>query len=126
MKLSAHLVNYIKLNWGVDALENKIRIQNDHNKLEKWSDVNRMEFHVDKCKVWCLGQNNQMCCSKLRNGWLLTTKRDLDYKLNMKQQCVIVSRKAIRYWNVLTGELHGSCRKWFFYSLQLQDSCGAL
>uniref|UniRef100_K7F0L4 Reverse transcriptase domain-containing protein n=1 Tax=Pelodiscus sinensis TaxID=13735 RepID=K7F0L4_PELSI len=75
-------------------------IQNDLDKLEKWSKVNRMKFNKDKCKVLHLGRNNQFHTYRMGSDCLggSTAERDLgvivDHKLNMSQQCDAVAKKA--------------------------------
>ncbi|KAG6930089.1 hypothetical protein G0U57_004388, partial [Chelydra serpentina] len=74
-------------------------IQNDLDKLEKWSEVNRMKFNKDKCKVLHLGRNNQFHTYRMGGDCLgrSTAERDLgvivDHKLNMSQ-CDAVAKKA--------------------------------
>ncbi|CAM4630454.1 unnamed protein product [Lepidochelys kempii] len=45
------VVDDTKLGGVVSALEDRMKIQNDLEKLEKWSEINRMKFNKDKCKV---------------------------------------------------------------------------
>lgn len=40
-----------KLGGTTSILEDRIRIQNDLDKLEKWTGKNRMKFNRDKCKA---------------------------------------------------------------------------
>lgn len=40
-----------QLSGAADPLEDGLRIQNDFNKLEKWSEINCMEFSADKCNI---------------------------------------------------------------------------
>ncbi|CAM4661769.1 unnamed protein product [Lepidochelys olivacea] len=97
--------NDIKLGGVVSALEDRIKIQNDLDKLEKWSEVNRMKFNKDKCKVLHLRRNNQLHTYKMGNDCLgrSTEERDLgvivNHKLNMGQQCKTVAKKA----NIILG-----------------------
>lgn len=44
--LNLNYVDDTKLREVVSTLEFRIRIQNDTNKLEKWSDINRMPFNA--------------------------------------------------------------------------------
>uniref|UniRef100_K7F118 Reverse transcriptase domain-containing protein n=1 Tax=Pelodiscus sinensis TaxID=13735 RepID=K7F118_PELSI len=82
------------------ALEDSVIIQNDLDKLEKWSEVNRMKFNKDKCKVLHLGRNNQFHTYRMGSDCLgrSTAERDLgvivDHKLHMSQQCDVVAKKA--------------------------------
>ena len=41
----------MKLGGTTSILEDRIRIQNDLDKLEKWTGKNRMKFNRDKCKA---------------------------------------------------------------------------
>ncbi|CAM5092187.1 unnamed protein product [Eretmochelys imbricata] len=89
-----------KLGGVANALEHMIKIQNDLDKLEKCSEIIRMKFNKNKCKVLHLGRNNQLHTYKMGNDCLgsNTVERDLgvivDRKLNMSQQCNIVAKKA--------------------------------
>ncbi|CAM5094356.1 unnamed protein product [Natator depressus] len=93
-------VDNTKLGGVASALEDRIKIQNDLDKLEKWSEVNRMKFNKDKCKVLHLGRNNQLHTFKMGNDCLgrSTAERDLgvivNHKLNMSQQCNVVAKKS--------------------------------
>uniref|UniRef100_A0A8C3I187 Reverse transcriptase domain-containing protein n=1 Tax=Chrysemys picta bellii TaxID=8478 RepID=A0A8C3I187_CHRPI len=90
----------IKLGGIATALEDRVIIQNDLDKLEKWSEVNRMKFNKDKCKVLHLGRNNQFHTYRKGRDCLgrSTRERDLgvivDHKLNTSQQCDPVAKKA--------------------------------
>lgn len=42
------------------TLEDRTRIQNHLDTLEKWSKIYGMTFHKEKCKVLYLGQNSHM------------------------------------------------------------------
>uniref|UniRef100_K7EWP9 Reverse transcriptase domain-containing protein n=1 Tax=Pelodiscus sinensis TaxID=13735 RepID=K7EWP9_PELSI len=53
------LADDTKLGGVATTLEDRVIIQNDLEKSEKWSEVNRMKFNKDKCKVLHLGRNNQ-------------------------------------------------------------------
>uniref|UniRef100_A0A674JM42 Reverse transcriptase domain-containing protein n=1 Tax=Terrapene triunguis TaxID=2587831 RepID=A0A674JM42_9SAUR len=94
-----------KLGGVASALEDRIKIQNDLDKLEKWSEVNGMKFNKDKCKVLHLGRNNQLHTYKMGNDCLgrSTAGKDLgvivDHKLNMSQQYNAVAKKA----NIILG-----------------------
>uniref|UniRef100_K7EX79 Reverse transcriptase domain-containing protein n=1 Tax=Pelodiscus sinensis TaxID=13735 RepID=K7EX79_PELSI len=89
-----------KLGGIATNLEDRVIIQNDLDKLEKWSEINRMKFNKDKCKVLHLGRNNQFHIYRMGSYGLgrNTGERDLgvivDHKLNMSQQCDTVAKKA--------------------------------
>ncbi|CAM5124933.1 unnamed protein product [Natator depressus] len=63
-------VDDTKLGRVASALEDRMKIQNDLDKLEKWSEVNRMKFNKDKCKVCHLGRNNQLHTYNMGNDRL--------------------------------------------------------
>ncbi|EMP33716.1 Angiotensin-converting enzyme, partial [Chelonia mydas] len=77
----------------------------DLDKLEKWSEVNRMKFNKDKCKVLHLGRNNQWHTYKKANDCVGRSIADrnlgviVEHKLNMSQQCNTVAKKA----NIILG-----------------------
>uniref|UniRef100_K7EWB1 Reverse transcriptase domain-containing protein n=1 Tax=Pelodiscus sinensis TaxID=13735 RepID=K7EWB1_PELSI len=88
-----------KLGGVATALEDRVKIQNDLDKLEKWSEVSRMKFNKDKCKVLHLGRNNQFHTYRMGSDCLgrNTAERDLGVivdKLNTSQQCDAVAKKA--------------------------------
>lgn len=77
-----------KLGWISSAQENRNKIQNEPDNLEKWFErKNRMKFNRDKCKVLRVRKRNQSTCVK-ELGIIV------DYKLNMSQHCDIVAERA--------------------------------
>uniref|UniRef100_A0A8C3I6M2 Reverse transcriptase domain-containing protein n=1 Tax=Chrysemys picta bellii TaxID=8478 RepID=A0A8C3I6M2_CHRPI len=102
--------DYTKLGGIATALEDRVIIQNYLDKLEKWSEVNRMKFNKDKCKVLHLGRNNQFHTYRMGRDCLgrRMAERDLgvivDHKLNMSQQCDAVAKKA----NMILGCINRS------------------
>lgn len=76
-----------KLGRVASTSEDKIRIQNSLDKLEHWSDTNRMKFNKDKCSTLHLGRKNKMYNYKMGNRLgNSTAEKDLrvivDPKLN--------------------------------------------
>lgn len=57
----------MKLNEKADILEDRIRIQNGIDKLEKLSEINLMKFCNKKGTVLHLGKNDEMHKHKLGN-----------------------------------------------------------
>lgn len=63
---------------GENTLENGIKVQNDLDNLEKWSENNWIKLNKAKYYVLYVGQNNQIHKCKLGNNWLgcCTTKKN--------------------------------------------------
>lgn len=59
-----------KLAEEADSLEDRIRIQNYVDKLEKLFEINQKKFNKEQCNIISLRWNNQIHKCKLRNNWL--------------------------------------------------------
>ncbi|CAM5081660.1 unnamed protein product [Natator depressus] len=68
-----------KLGGVASALEDRIKIHNDLDKLEKWSEVIWMKFSKDKCKVLHLGRNNQLHAYKMGKDCLGRSTAESDH-----------------------------------------------
>uniref|UniRef100_A0A803TJS6 Reverse transcriptase domain-containing protein n=1 Tax=Anolis carolinensis TaxID=28377 RepID=A0A803TJS6_ANOCA len=90
----------IKLGGIANTPEDRSRIQNDFNRLERWAESNKMKFNRDKCKILHFGRKNGMQRYRMGDAWLNnhTCEKDLavlvDNKLNMSQQCDAAAKKA--------------------------------
>ena len=89
-----------KLGGVANTPEDRIRIQDDLDRLENWAKMNKMNFNGEKCKVLHLGRKNQMHHYRMGETCLgsSTCEKDLgvlvDHTLNMSQQCDLVAKKA--------------------------------
>uniref|UniRef100_A0A803T7N4 Reverse transcriptase domain-containing protein n=1 Tax=Anolis carolinensis TaxID=28377 RepID=A0A803T7N4_ANOCA len=89
-----------KLGGIANTPEERSRIQNDLDRLERWAETNKMKFNRDKCKILHFGRKNGMQRYRMGDTWLdsSTCEKDLgilvDNKLNMSQQCDAAAKKA--------------------------------
>ena len=86
-----------KLGGVANTPEDRIRIQDDLDRLENWD---KMNFNGEKCKVLHLSRKNQMHHCRMGETCLGSSmcENDLgvlvDHTLNMSQQCDLVAKKA--------------------------------
>uniref|UniRef100_A0A803SSL5 Reverse transcriptase domain-containing protein n=1 Tax=Anolis carolinensis TaxID=28377 RepID=A0A803SSL5_ANOCA len=89
-----------KLGGIANTPEERSRIQNDLDRLERWAETNKMKFNRDKCKILHFGRKNGNQRYRMGDTWLdsSTCEKDLgvlvDNKLNMSQQCDAAAKKA--------------------------------
>uniref|UniRef100_A0A803THI8 Reverse transcriptase domain-containing protein n=1 Tax=Anolis carolinensis TaxID=28377 RepID=A0A803THI8_ANOCA len=89
-----------KLGGRANTPEDRSRIQNDLNRLERWAETNKMKFNRDKCKILHFSRKNRNQRYRMSDVWLdiSVCKKDLgvlvDNKLNMSQQCDAAAKKA--------------------------------
>uniref|UniRef100_A0A803TCZ3 Reverse transcriptase domain-containing protein n=1 Tax=Anolis carolinensis TaxID=28377 RepID=A0A803TCZ3_ANOCA len=89
-----------KLGGIANTPEDRSRIQNDLDRLERWAKTNKMKFNRDKCKILHFGRKNGNQRYRMGDAWLDSSvcEKDLgvlvDNKLNMSQQCDAAAKKA--------------------------------
>uniref|UniRef100_A0A803T8E9 Reverse transcriptase domain-containing protein n=1 Tax=Anolis carolinensis TaxID=28377 RepID=A0A803T8E9_ANOCA len=89
-----------KLGGIANTPEERSRIQNNLDRLERWAETNKMKFNRDKCKILHLGRKNEMQRYRMGDAWhnSSTCEKDLgvlmDNKLNMSLQCDAAAKKA--------------------------------
>uniref|UniRef100_A0A803T918 Reverse transcriptase domain-containing protein n=1 Tax=Anolis carolinensis TaxID=28377 RepID=A0A803T918_ANOCA len=89
-----------KLGGIANTPEDRSRIQNDLDRLERWAKTNKMKFNRDKCKILHFGRKNGYQRYRMGDAWLDSSvcEKDLgvlvDNKLNMSQQCDAAAKKA--------------------------------
>uniref|UniRef100_A0A803TL93 Reverse transcriptase domain-containing protein n=1 Tax=Anolis carolinensis TaxID=28377 RepID=A0A803TL93_ANOCA len=89
-----------KLGGIANTPEDRSRIQNDLDRLERWAKTNKMKFNRDKCKILHFGRKNGNQRYRMGDAWLDSSvcEKDLgvlvDNKLNMSQQCDAAAKEA--------------------------------
>ncbi|XP_070619981.1 polyadenylate-binding protein 4 isoform X1 [Erythrolamprus reginae] len=89
-----------KLAGVANTLEDRLRVQEDLDRLSQWAHTNKMRFNTDKCRVLHLGKKNPRHTYSLGDTPLSSSdcERDLgvlvDNQLNMSQQCAAAAKKA--------------------------------
>ncbi|CAM4632369.1 unnamed protein product [Caretta caretta] len=86
---------------GIANLE-KVRdtLQEDLDDLVNWSNINRMKFNSEKCKVMHLGINNKNFSYKLGTHQLEVTEEEkdlgvlVDHRMTVSRQCDMAVKKA--------------------------------
>ncbi|PKU41478.1 rna-directed dna polymerase from mobile element jockey-like [Limosa lapponica baueri] len=99
------LMNFVddtKLSGEVDSSEGRATLQEDLDRLEKWTNKNLMKFNKGKCKVLHPGKHNPGVQHRLGSTWLGSSSVEkglgvlVDNKLNMNKQCAAAVKGANR------------------------------
>ncbi|XP_075790522.1 solute carrier family 23 member 1-like isoform X4 [Pelodiscus sinensis] len=56
-------------NGVASSLVDRIRIQNSLDKLENWSEINKVKLNKGKCKVLLVGKRNEMDSYQMKTNW---------------------------------------------------------
>uniref|UniRef100_A0A803TVT0 Reverse transcriptase domain-containing protein n=1 Tax=Anolis carolinensis TaxID=28377 RepID=A0A803TVT0_ANOCA len=88
-----------KLGGIANTPEDKTRIQNDFDRLERRAETNKMKFNRDKCKILHFGRKNEMQRYRMGDPCLDSSMSEKDLgvlmdKLNMSLQCDAAAKKA--------------------------------
>uniref|UniRef100_A0A803TGS1 Reverse transcriptase domain-containing protein n=1 Tax=Anolis carolinensis TaxID=28377 RepID=A0A803TGS1_ANOCA len=59
-----------KLGGIANTPEDRSRIQNNLDRLERWAETNKMKFNRDKCKILHFGRKNGMQRYRMGDAWL--------------------------------------------------------
>ena len=80
-----------KLGGVANSPEDRIKIQNDLNRLESWAKTNKINFSRKKCKVLHLGRKNELHRYRMEDTWLdnSTCERDLGVLVYHKLKCEV-------------------------------------
>ncbi|XP_059579843.1 carboxypeptidase Q isoform X8 [Alligator mississippiensis] len=96
----AKFLNDTKL-WGrASAPEDRLVIQADLDRLQKWADINLMTFNIGKCKVLHFGGKNLQHAYRLDSATLTSTMAErgsgvmTGHKMHMSQQCDVAAGRA--------------------------------
>jgi len=92
--------------WGrADTLEDRHSIQNDLDKLERWSVSNQMPFNVSKCKVMHVGRRNSRMEYRLMGEIIAQTtdEKDLGVYFSESFKPSLNCNKASKSANKIVG-----------------------
>ena len=95
-----------KLSRIANTLEDRNNIQNDLDRMEHWTESNRMKFSKDKCETLHLRKRNQLHSYKMGDTWLskIMSEKDLgaviNQKLNIIQQFDVAAKKGKCYFRL--------------------------
>jgi len=86
----------------VDTEDDRLEVEQDLSRLQKWSEINKMKFNIDKCSVMHCGHNNQRHEYKLYGKDLRKTEceKDLgvyiDSDMKFSSQIAAQAKKAYK------------------------------
>ena len=104
---------------NVDTEEEIEEIEEDMNKLQKWSEINDMKFSTDECSVMHCGTNNRKNWYKLYGTILRETNSEkelgviVDKDTKFKIQAMAQTKKANNTLGMIKEILSVSIKKSF-------------